>query len=100
MKTFADRLAFAREQKGLNQTEMARRIHLRIGRCTPQAVQKWESVPPKETIPRQDALRAIVDELGHSVGWFMTGEGEVVQPLRTWEAGENDDILLIYLAAR
>lgn len=66
MKTTGRRIAQARESKGLNQSELARRLGV-----TPQSVQAWES---GKNVPRNQKLASIADMLGVSVSYLM-GEG-------------------------
>lgn len=66
MSTLGQRIARKREQAGLNQSELARRLSV-----TPQAVQKWES---EVSVPRGKRLDDIAAALGTSVAYLVTGE--------------------------
>jgi len=66
MSTLGKRIAQKREQSGLSQSELARRLGL-----SPQAVQKWES---EVSVPRGRRLDEIASELSTSVGFLVTGE--------------------------
>lgn len=61
--TFAERLAHAREQAGLTQTQLARQLGL-----TPQAVQKWEAGGGH---PAPSRLPALAQALGVSVDLLL-----------------------------
>lgn len=60
------RIAKAREDKGLNQSELARRLGV-----TPQSVQAWES---GKNVPRNQKLSSIAEVLGVSVGYLLVGD--------------------------
>lgn len=66
MSTLGQRIARKREQAGLNQSELARRLSV-----TPQAVQKWES---EVSVPRGKRLDDIAAALSTSVAYLVTGE--------------------------
>ena len=66
MSTLGKRIALKREQAGLNQSELARRLSV-----SPQAVQKWES---EVSIPRGRRLDEIALALSTTVGFLITGE--------------------------
>lgn len=63
------RIAKAREDKGLNQSELARRLGV-----TPQSVQAWES---GKNLPRYKKLTSIADVLGVSVAFLMADQGKI-----------------------
>jgi len=65
MNTLAKRLAQAREQKGLNQSELARALGL-----SPQAVQNWES---GKSSPRGSRLAEVASMLGVTAEHLITG---------------------------
>ncbi len=66
MSTLGQRIARKREQAGLNQSELARRLSV-----SPQAVQKWES---EVSTPRGKRLDDIAAALHTSVAYLVTGE--------------------------
>ncbi|SEC00843.1 Phage repressor protein C, contains Cro/C1-type HTH and peptisase s24 domains [Pseudomonas mohnii] len=66
MSTLGKRIAQKREQSGLSQSELARRLGL-----SPQAIQKWES---EASVPRGRRLDEIAGALSTSVGFLVTGE--------------------------
>jgi len=65
MSTLHSRIGTAREQKGLNQSELARALGV-----SPQAVQGWEA---GKSSPRGSRLAALANCLGVSVAWLMVG---------------------------
>lgn len=65
MSTLGRRIAQKREQAGLNQSELARRLNI-----TPQAVQKWEA---EEATPRGKRLEDIAVALSTSVAFLVSG---------------------------
>ena len=66
--TFGDRLAGAREQGGLTQAELARRLGVRLS-----TLQKWED---DHTEPRANRLSMLAGLLNVSIMWLINGEGE------------------------
>ncbi|MEM6547404.1 MAG: helix-turn-helix transcriptional regulator [Pseudomonadota bacterium] len=66
--TFGDRLAAAREAQSLSQSQLARRMGLRL-----QTVQNWES---DRSEPRANKLQMLAGFLNVSMVWLLTGEGE------------------------
>jgi len=66
--TFGDRLAVAREQTGLSQGDLAKRLGVKIG-----VLQAWEQ-DLKE--PRANRLQMLSGMLNISLSWLLTGEGE------------------------
>lgn len=66
MSTLGKRIAQKREQAGLSQSELARRLDL-----SPQSVQKWES---EVSVPRNKKLGDIAAALSTTVGFLITGE--------------------------
>ncbi|WP_237772722.1 XRE family transcriptional regulator [Pseudomonas putida] len=80
MKSIGERIAQKREQAGLNQSELGRRLGL-----TAQAVQKWES---GKSTPRNSKLHDIASILGTTVS-FLVGEEVEQSPglvdIDTWD---------------
>ncbi len=62
-RTTGQLIALAREQLGINQSELARRVNV-----TPQSVQAWES---DRNTPRNRKLKELSDALGVSASWLM-----------------------------
>ncbi|RYY87757.1 MAG: helix-turn-helix domain-containing protein [Chitinophagaceae bacterium] len=69
-QTTGQLIAQAREQLGLNQSELARRLGV-----TPQSVQSWES---DRNTPRHKRLKEIGDQLGVSAAYLMGEMGRNV----------------------
>ena len=76
--TTGQQIALAREQLGISQSELARRLSV-----TPQSVQAWES---DKNTPRAKRLSDIGDQLGVSASWLM---GEDRAPLGPAAAESN-----------
>lgn len=74
MNTTGKRIAIAREEKGWNQSEFARRLGVK-----PQSVQAWES---GKNTPRPQKMTVISELLGRTVGYLM---GDI-------EASENGNV--------
>lgn len=70
MKTIGSRIAAAREAKGLNQSELARRLSI-----SPQSVQAWEA---DRNTPRPKRLGEIASALGVSMASLM-GEPDAAE---------------------
>lgn len=70
MDTIGSRIAAAREKKGLNQSELGRRLGV-----TPQSVQAWES---DKNVPRPKRLSEIADAIGVSVATLVGEEPLVI----------------------
>lgn len=66
--TFGDRLAFARENQGLSQAQLAKRLGLKV-----DTVKNWEA---DRSEPRANKLQMLAAFLNVSMVWLMTGEGE------------------------
>lgn len=86
--TFGDRLAGAREAEGMTQSELARRMGVKIS-----TLRNWENDMSE---PRANKLNMASGVLNVSLRWLLTGEGEgVVQPEEEAEnAPEIRDLLL------
>lgn len=102
MSTLGKRIARKREQAGLNQSELARRLGV-----SPQAVQKWEA---EVSIPRGRRLDEIALALATSVAFLVTGEGprrerveanaEHLGPVDVWDDDtplEDDEVYVPFL---
>lgn len=66
MDTIAKRISRARELKGLNQSELARRLSI-----SPQAVQNWEA---GKSSPRGERIKETANILGITVEYLLFGE--------------------------
>lgn len=86
--TFGDRLAGAREAVGLSQTELARRVGVKI-----KTLRGWEEDLNE---PRANKLSMLSGLLNVSLRWLLTGEGEgVSEPsVGSDEVPEVRDLLL------
>ena len=65
--TFGDRLVLSREQQGLTQDQLARRLGLRV-----QTVRNWET---DRSEPRANRVQMLAGFLNVSMVWLLTGEG-------------------------
>jgi len=65
--TFGDRLALARDRQGMSQSQLARRLGLRV-----QTVKNWEA---DRSEPRANKLQMLAGFLNVSMIWLLTGEG-------------------------
>lgn len=66
--TFGDRLAAAREQAGLSQSDLAKRLGVKLS-----VLEAWEQ-DLKE--PRANRLQMLSGMLNISLSWLLTGQGE------------------------
>ncbi len=66
--TFGDRLAAAREQSGMSQTALARRLGVRL-----KTLRAWEEDLNE---PRANRLSMLAGLLNVSITWLIHGEGE------------------------
>ncbi|MBB97072.1 MAG: transcriptional regulator [Rhodobacteraceae bacterium] len=66
--TFGDRMAGAREQAGMTQAQLARRLGVKKG-----TIQAWEE---DRSDPRANKLQMMSGLLNVSIIWLLTGEGE------------------------
>lgn len=102
MSTLGKRIARKREQAGLNQSELARRLSV-----SPQAVQKWES---EVSVPRGRRLDAIALALSTTVGFLVTGDtpvrsaidsnAQMLGPIDVWDDNtplEDDEVYVPFL---
>lgn len=103
MSTLGQRIARKREQAGLNQSELARRLSV-----SPQAVQKWES---EVSTPRGKRLDEIAAALNTSVAYLVTGEllartdrpesnASILGPIDSWDDDtplDDDEVYVPFL---
>lgn len=68
--TFGDRLSAAREQSGMSQDQLARRLGVKL-----KTVQAWENDMSE---PRANRLNTVAGLLNVSIVWLITGEGDGV----------------------
>ncbi|MAC82194.1 MAG: transcriptional regulator [Rhodobacteraceae bacterium] len=66
--TFGDRLAGAREQAGMSQAQLARRLGVKKG-----TIVAWED---DHSDPRANKLQMLAGLLNVSMVWLLTGEGD------------------------
>lgn len=95
MKSIGERIAQKREQAGLNQSELGRRLGL-----SAQAVQKWES---GKSTPRNSKLSDLASVLGTTVG-FLVGDTEdsapVLADIESWDEStplDDDEVEVPFL---
>ena len=70
--TFGDRLAAAREQAGMTQGVLAKRIGIRLS-----TLRNWENDVSE---PRANRLSTLAGLLNVSMLWLINGEGEGIDP--------------------
>lgn len=97
MKTIGSRIAAARENKGLNQSELGRLLGV-----SPQSVQAWES---DKNTPRPKRMSEIAKALGVSMSSLLEGssepreaEGAVAEPEGAGKASSAADLVRAMLA--
>lgn len=66
--TFGDRVTGAREAAGLTQSELAKRIGVKV-----KTVRGWEN---DQSEPRANKLQMLAGLLGVSIMWLLTGRGD------------------------
>ncbi|MEO0750993.1 MAG: helix-turn-helix domain-containing protein [Pseudomonadota bacterium] len=86
--TFGDRLAGAREQAGMTQAELAKRLGVKLS-----TLKSWED---DFNEPRANKLQMLAGILNVSLSWILSGEGEGIEaPDDAMEAaGDVQDLLL------
>ncbi len=102
MSTIGKRIARKREEAGLNQSELARRLGV-----SPQAVQKWES---EVSTPRGKRLEEIAFNLNTTASYLFSGEepkargpisnAQLLGPMDVWDDEtplENDEVYVPFL---
>ncbi len=88
--TFGDRLAAAREQAGLSQAALAKRLGVKAS-----TVRKWEDDLAE---PRANRLSMLAGLLGVSMGWLISGSGDGVDGPD--DVGSDADIAAILTELR
>jgi DNA-binding XRE family transcriptional regulator len=66
--TFGDRMTGAREACGLSQSELAKRLGVRI-----KTIRAWEN---DQSEPRANKLQMLAGLLGVSIMWLLSGTGD------------------------
>jgi len=85
--TFGDRLTAARDAQGLTQSELARRLGVKL-----KTIQAWEN---DSSEPRANKLQMVAGLLNVSIRWLLTGEGEgVAEPATNEDLAEDGAALL------
>jgi transcriptional regulator with XRE-family HTH domain len=86
--TFGDRLAGAREAAGIKQTDLAKRLGVKV-----KTLRAWEEDLSE---PRANRLQMLAGILNVSLGWLLTGEGEGLDgPVEHTEIPEEIESLLV-----
>jgi len=84
--TFGDRMTGAREASGLSQTELARRLGVKV-----KTIRAWEN---DRSEPRANRLQMLAGMLGVSIMWLLNGEGDGLEGPET-PAEMSDDMAAI-----
>jgi transcriptional regulator with XRE-family HTH domain len=66
--TFGDRMTGAREASGMTQSDLARRMGVKV-----KTVRAWEN---DQSEPRANKLQMLAGMLGVSIMWLLTGQGD------------------------
>ena len=85
--TFGDRMTGAREAAGLSQTELARRMGVKV-----KTVRAWEN---DQSEPRANKLQMLAGMLGVSIMWLLTGQGDGLDGPETPEPLSDDLLALL-----
>ncbi|XDA97617.1 helix-turn-helix transcriptional regulator [Sulfitobacter sp. LCG007] len=80
--TFGDRMTGAREAAGMSQSDLARRLGVRL-----ETLRAWEEDTSE---PRANRLSMIAGVLNVSMPWLLTGQGEGIEAP---EEGDKADAL-------
>lgn len=83
--TFGDRLARAREHAGMNQSELARRLGVKLA-----TLRNWES---DRSEPRSNRLQMLSGLLGVSIVWLMSGHGDGAPAMDLGSSESFDEVL-------
>ncbi|MEM6914804.1 MAG: helix-turn-helix domain-containing protein [Pseudomonadota bacterium] len=90
--TFGDRLTGARDAAGLNQSELAKRLGVKV-----KTIRAWEN---DQSEPRANKLQMLAGLLGVSIMWLLAGEGEGLDsPETPQEMSEDMHALLSEMRA-
>ncbi|MCC1494339.1 helix-turn-helix transcriptional regulator [Cognatishimia sp. F0-27] len=90
--TFGDRLAAAREAAGMSQSDLARRLGVKL-----RTIQAWEQDMSE---PRANKLSTTAGILNVSMVWLITGEGDDLTAPEEAGSPDIDDIMLELRALR
>jgi len=85
--TFGDRLAGAREAAGMSQTDLAKRLGVKV-----KTVGSWENDLLE---PRANRLQMLAGLLNVSIMWLLTGKGDGVDPPEDAQALPPDVVALL-----
>lgn len=66
--TFGDRLTGAREAAGLSQSDLSKRLGVKV-----KTIRGWEN---DQSEPRANKLNMLAGMLGVSIMWLLTGDGD------------------------
>ena len=78
--TFGDRVAAAREQAGMTQAALAKRLGVRLA-----TLKSWED---DHSEPRANRLSMLAGLLNVSMRWLISGEGEGIDAHHHFRDGE------------
>ena len=90
--TFGDRLAAARDQAGMTQTDLAKRLGVKLS-----TLKKWEDDLLE---PRANRLSIMAGVLNVSLVWLLTGEGDGVSAPNDDSAELPSDVNALLLQMR
>ena len=80
--TFGDRVAAGRENLGLTQEELSKRLGIKL-----KTLQSWENDMGE---PRANKLQMLSGVLNVSLGWLLNGEGDGIDAPSSNEALDSD----------
>ena len=89
--TLGDRITGAREAAGLSQTELARRLGVRLA-----TIRAWED---DQADPRANKLQMLAGLLSVSIMWLLTGKGDALDS-PAQNAPLPDDLLALLAELR
>lgn len=90
--TFGDRLAAAREQSGMTQAQLSKRLGVK-----PSTLRKWEQDLSE---PRANRLSMMAGLLGVSIMWLLNGEGEGPDAPESLDEPAQKDVLAMLAEMR
>jgi len=85
--TLGDRITGAREAAGLSQTELARRLGVKLA-----TIRVWED---DQAEPRANKLQMLAGLLGVSIMWLLTGTGDGLDSPEPQQALPEDVLALL-----
>lgn len=88
--TLGDRIAAAREVRGMSVADLARRVGART-----ETLKRWEADAVE---PRGNRMQMLAGVLGVSLTWLMVGQGEGIAPLGTAQAADRKALARAELA--